>query len=149
MLVKKEDVDIAGQRFKITVNKGHGPSEEWRTIKDIILPLWQEIIAEAKNKDFLFSKGLRPGPIPISAWQITRRWRTHVKAPIEKGGLSITADFYSLKHSNLDETAKELSAIEASKAAGHTSTIVTLNHYLVGEEERQHERIRKVNNSFS
>lgn len=149
MLLKYEDVDLKNQRFKIIVNKGQGPSEEFRTIKDVILPLWQEVMSEAKIGDYLFSKNLRPGPVSISAWQITRRWRTHVKAPVEKGGLGITADFYSLKHSNLDETAEVLSTKDAARMAGHSSTVITLKHYLTGEEQRQHERLKKVNNSFS
>jgi hypothetical protein len=66
-----------------------------------------------------------------------------------KEGLGIDIDFYSLKHLNLDETARLLDAAAASKMAGHTSTMITLKHYLVNEEERKMEKLRKVNNDFA
>lgn len=33
--------------------------------------------------------------------------------------------------------------------AGHNTPIITLKHYTQGEGERQHERLRKVANSFA
>jgi hypothetical protein len=41
--------------------------------------------------DYVFSKNLLPGKIPIDPSQVGRRWRRHVKIP-----LGITADFYLL-----------------------------------------------------
>ena len=58
-------------------------------------------------------------------------------------------DFYALKHLNLDETAAILDAKAAAKMAGHTSTVITLKHYLVNEEERKMEKLRRVDNSFA
>ena len=58
-------------------------------------------------------------------------------------------DFYALKHLNLDETAAILDAEAAAKMAGHTSTVITLKHYLFNEEERKMKKLRKVDNSFA
>lgn len=144
--VKYENVKLGAQRFKVTVRKGRTYAEEWRPIKSIILPLWQEIMQEAKPGDFIFAEGLRPGKRakPILRDQITRRWRVHVK---EKMG--ITADLYSLKHSNLDEVAEILSDQEAARLAGHKSTVITLKHYLVNAEDRKLRRLKDVNNKFA
>jgi len=143
MLVKKEDVDLVNQRYKMTIRKGHQLRELWRTIKDIALPLWSEVADQATAGQYLFAKGLVPGSTAIHSNQICRRWNRHVKKK-----LGITADFYSLKHSNLDETAALLSAHDAQRMAAHTSLVVTMDHYLGGEKEREHERLKKLNNSF-
>lgn len=42
-----------------------------------------------------------------------------------------------------------LDAETAAKMAGHTSTVITLKHYLINEEERKMEKLRKVNNEFA
>jgi integrase len=141
--IKACDVDLINQRFKIMVKKGRGYNEQWRTIKNSVLELWKELLSEARPNDILFSRGLKPGIGIIRREQITRRWHEHVKVK-----LKIKADFYSLKHTNLDQVAEALSVNDASKQAGHTTPVVTLNHYLVGEKERQHERLKEVNNSF-
>jgi hypothetical protein len=137
------DVDLINQRFKVMVKKGRGYQEQWRTIKTSVLYLWQELMNEAKPGQVLFSRGLKPGDEMIRREQITRRWYEHVKKK-----LNVKADFYSLKHTNLDQVAEVLSVNDASKQAGHTTPVVTLNHYLVGEKERQHERLKEVNNAF-
>lgn len=147
MLVKYEDVDIQKQRFKVTVAKGKQYREEWRTIKDIILPLWKEVLSRAQSGQFLFCRLLLPGNRSIEAQQIGKRWRKYVKAP-KPEGLGIKSDFYALKHSNLDEIAEILSVQDASKAAGHASIEITKNHYLIGEKEREHQRLKAIRNDF-
>lgn len=142
--VKKSHIDLPGQRYMITMKKGVQYIEVWKVIKDVALPFWSEIYTDAADDQYLFSKDLRPGEKPIRPDQITRRWRTHVKE-----GLGIAADFYSLKHLNLDETSAALSVQDASRMAGHSTPVVTMAHYLVGEKERQDERLKKVNNPFS
>lgn len=72
------------------------------------------------------------------------RWRKYIKE-----GLGIDADFYALKHLNTDETSRILDAEAAAKMAGHTSTVITLKHYLFNEEEREREKLRKVGNVFA
>ncbi len=144
--LRHDDIDMAGQRFKVLVKKGGAYREEWRVIKNVILPLWEEVYNESEKGQYLFSEGLAPmlRDKPIRREQITRRWKVHVKNP-----LAITADFYSLKHTNLDETAELLSIHDASKMAGHTSTVITMKHYAVGEKKRQDEKLKGVGNSFA
>jgi hypothetical protein len=37
----------------------------------------------------------------------------------------------------------------AAALAGHTSTVITMNHYATGEKKRQDERLKKVGNKFA
>jgi integrase len=140
--LKKEDVEIDRQRFKVVIKKGQSYKEEWRVIKDVAFDFWKEIFDMASEKEILFSVGLIPGKNTIRREQITRRWRRHVK-----GKLGFTADFYSLKHSNLDEVS-EMAGIEiARKIAGHTN-INTTKIYTIGESGRQSEIIKGIKNYF-
>lgn len=147
MQVRFEDVNLKEQKFKIIVRKGKEWREEWRTVKDIVMPLWEEIMAEAKPGQYLFAKFLTPGDVAISSDQLAKRWRKYVKAPSPKG-LNVKADFYSLKHTNLDEIAELLSIKDASDAAGHSTVKVTKDFYLVNEKEREHKRLKGLGNSF-
>lgn len=140
--IKKEDVDLTRQRFKVIIKKGQSYKEEWRVIKDVAYDFWKEIFDMAGDKEILFSVGLIPGKNVIRREQITRRWRRHVKHK-----LGFTADFYSLKHSNLDEVS-EMAGIEiARKIAGHTN-INTTKIYTIGESGRQAEIIKSIKNYF-
>ncbi len=141
--VKETDVDLYLQKFKVTVKKGKSFRQEWRTITDSSLSLWQQIVELGGPGQYLFSNSLNPGSKKIGRAQITKRWRVHVK---EK--LGITADFYSLKHTNLDEISAQLGLKDASAMAGHSTPVITLN-YAQGEKERREERLRKVKNSFA
>lgn len=138
-----KDVDLANQRYKTVVKKGKEYREVWKTIKDIVLELWKEAMADCKPADYVFSEGLVPGTRKIRPEQITRRWRTHVK-----GKLGIEADFYSLKHLNTTEMLELLSDEDVAKMNAHTSTTMVKTVYDVRREERQHERLRKVKNVF-
>ena len=111
---------------------------------DSVKKLCEEICNEAKAGQFLFSKKLCPGSDSISPRQITRRWKTHVKDK-----LKITADFYSLKHLNLDEVSEILSIEAASKMASHLSTKTTEDSYTIGKSERDLKQLRGLNNSFA
>ncbi|MBC7947750.1 MAG: hypothetical protein H7Y42_07710 [Chitinophagaceae bacterium] len=137
-------VDIAGQRFRTVILKGKAATEVDRTIKDVAIPLWKEIMATCGPDDFLFSRGLVPGGSSIRPDQITRRWRKYVKKP-----LGIKADFYSLKHLNTSETVDRLNEHDAAAQNAHTSTAMVINIYDVKRKERQHERLKKVDNAFS
>jgi integrase len=139
-----KDIDLAGQRFKCIIMKRKQPVEIWKPIKDIAVGFWQEAVEGCGGNDFVFSKGLQPGPDKILAEQITKRWRKHVKKE-----LGITADFYPLKHLNLDETAEALSIEDAAKMAAHTTPVITMEVYAIGEKERQDQRLKKVRNPFS
>jgi site-specific recombinase XerC len=147
MEVKVKDVDVTNQVFKLTIKKGRGSKEVLRPIKNIALRLWEEAVGGAGPEDYVFSKGLVPGENKIQSYQITKRWRRLVKDPVK--GLGITADFYSLKHLNLDQTAELLTIGDAADMAGHTSTVITMKHYATGEQMRQMEKLKGVNNSFT
>lgn len=146
--IRKEDIDLKNQRFKVLVKKGKTPREEWRPIKNLVLRDWQLLYLGAREGEYIFSVGLIPGPKKIRVEQLVRRWRMHVK---EK--LGIKADFYSLKHSNLDEISEALSVHEkaiktTSVAAGHTTPVITMDVYTQGEKERRNKTIREVANEF-
>ncbi|AWG27198.1 tyrosine-type recombinase/integrase [Flavobacterium kingsejongi] len=142
--VKIKDVDLKNQTYRVLIKKGS--SYEWvvRVIKDISVDLWKRVMLSGINEDYVFSVGLVPGPQRIRREQIGRRWNVHVK---EK--LNITADFYSLKHLNLDETTEMLSMNDAAAMANHKSTKMIENHYAVGEKARQNERLKSIRNEFA
>ena len=144
--VKVEDVDIKKQQCKYLLKKGRAWVEVLRPIKNSVIELWEDQIKGAKPGHYIFSVGLKPGINKISPSQITRRWKRLVK---DNKKLGITADFYSLKHLNTDETAAELDLKDAAAQNSHTSTVITMKHYAFGEKERQNERLKKVTNKFA
>jgi site-specific recombinase XerD len=153
MQVIKEDVDLPNQKFKITVKKGNSYREEWRTIKTTILPLWEEVYNQAKSNQALFSVGLTPGNVPIRREQVTRRWRRHVKKRF-----SITADFYSLKHSNstevMDLLTDRISILQLAEEAtakmnGHTTTAMVKSIYDTKNGNRKDNLVKNVANTFA
>lgn len=144
LALKWSDVDLTKQMFIVTVLKGKKSGEQMRAIKNIALPFWQELAAiDNSPENYVFSRGLVPGPQMIRREQITRRWKDHVKKK-----MGITPDFYSLKHSNLDEIA-EIAGIDTSAfAGGHKSKVVTMKFYATGEKMRELESVKKVGNEF-
>ena len=108
------------------------------------MPLWIAQVAGASPENYVFSEGLLPGTTAIKSYQITKRWYRLVKKK-----LGITADFYSLKHLNTDETAALLDIKDAAAQNSHTSTVITMKHYAFGEKDRQNERLKKVGNKFA
>ncbi|WP_018611898.1 tyrosine-type recombinase/integrase [Segetibacter koreensis] len=144
MKVRLDDVNIAKQTFKVIVIKGRSKKEVLKPIKNVALPFWIEAIKNAAPGQYIFSEGLIPGDEPIRTDQVTKRWSRHIKKK-----LKIKGDFYSLKHSNLDETAALLSLADASAMASHTSVNVTRKFYAVGEQERQNERLKNLDNTLS
>lgn len=141
--VRGEHVNLKTQKVKYLVLKGQQHQWVERTIKDIALPLWNEALKGCRAKDYVFSKGLKPGDTSIRSEQITRRWRTHIK-----GKLGIDCDFYSLKHLNTDQTSALLDLKTASAHNSHKSTRTTLT-YAVNEKERVHQKLKSVQNSFA
>ena len=142
--LKVKDVYLDKQTFKLFIKKGSQQREELRAIKNIALTFWKEQLDGASPDDYVFSSNFKPGKGKTTPKHMSNRWKEYVKE-----GLGIDIDFYSLKHLNLDETSSLLDAEAASKMAGHTSTVITLKHYLVNEEERKMEKLRKVNNDFA
>lgn len=141
--VKSEHVDLSNQKYKVLVKKG--TSYQWKecVIKDVALPFWNKAVFGARKDDFIFSTGLVPGSRKLTYNAIRLRWKRNVKTM-----LNITADFYSLKHLNLDETTELLSLEDAARMANHTSTKMISSVYAVGEKQRQFEKLKKVSNSL-
>lgn len=142
--LRTTDVNLKKQTAKYLVKKGRQFVEVERVIKDIALPYWEEIMKEAKPDDYLFSKGLKPGPASIRADQIKRRWRVHVK---EK--LGFTSGQYALKHLHSDEITAALDAAHAARINAHTSERMVNEVYAVGEKGRVDDRIRKHSNKLA
>lgn len=167
--VTAADVDLEKQVYYVTVKKGGKTRTEDRPIKNNAMPFWKELMDEVaagslyftrrmlennKPEDladgvnwkniYIFGKYCRPSFIRTTRSYVTHYWQDEVK--IE---LKINKDLYSLKALNLDETAAELSALDASKQAGHSTPVVTIKHYLVGEKKRTDDRLRGVGNKFA
>lgn len=147
--LRARDVNLEAGQFRVTVKKGRDIRESWRPIKDIAIEFWREAMQGAAFDDYLFGPGFKPCAKPMQPNRVSRLWKKYVKDPVQKDGLGIDVDFYSLKHLNLDETAAMLSIQAAAAQAGHTTPVITLKHYAQGEAGRQAERLKKVNNSFS
>lgn len=141
--LKASDVELDKFRYKTLIKKGNSYRWTYRPIKEIAVQYWKKIILQAKKDDYLFSVGLVPGPVQIRREQFTRRWYMHVKKK-----LGITADFASLKHSNMDEISEAEGLLAAAKAAGHTNTEMVRRVYAVNEQERQNAKIVKMKNVF-
>jgi integrase len=142
--LKVSDVDLENQRYKVLIKKGKQSKEVWKTIKNIAVPFWAEILKDANQNDFVFSEQLKAGLKQKKSDYVSKWWYRHIKDK-----LKIKADFYSLKHTNLDEISILLSIEDASKMASHTNLQTTQRFYLFGEAERQHQRLKEVNNQFA
>lgn len=141
--IKVSDVDLKNQKFKYLLKKGGRNIWKVGVIKDIALPYWSKVLLTSNPDDFVFSTGLIPGSKQLTYNAIRLRWKRNVKVK-----LGITADFYSLKHLNLDETTKLLSLNDAARMANHTTTEMVEKVYAIGERDRQDERLRKLANEL-
>lgn len=152
MGVKKEDVDLQAQTVRYTILKG-GKRVVKRPIKDIVLPLWAELVNEAKDGEYLFGRGLKPAKVAIRPDQLEHRWRLWVQLPPKSvanpqgKGLGIKKTWYSLKHLNTDEMTEYAGAALAAKLNEH-SEAVALKHYAVNEKARADVIIKSARNSF-
>lgn len=151
--VQGKHVDIPRQRFKVLVKKRKKWTWVWKTIKDVVLDQWVQAMDGCGPEDYVFSKGLRPGPKPIRPEQITRRWLRHVKKAL---GFSDN-DFYHLKRLHtteiLDMLSKQIEQEEeaaqvAAEHNSHTSTAMVVNIYDAKKDKRKHNKIRKAGNGF-
>lgn len=147
--VQGKHVDLVRQKVKYLILKGKEYEWKQRTIKDIALPLWKDIMKDCKENDYVFSVGLEPGPKPIRPDQVQHRWRRHIQGKKEDGKLGIKCSWYSLKHLNTEQTAKLVGLKIAADQNAHSSTIITMKHYAIGEKERMHEQAKQVNNKFN
>jgi integrase len=146
MQVRLEDIDLAEGKFFVIVRKRNGDAEQVeKTIMRGVASLWEEVVAEASPGEYLFARGLKPGPVAINERQVTKRWRVHIKKK-----LGITADFYSLKKKNSTEVvSKELEKIrQAQQAAAdqnsHKGTAMVQKHYDDLNDQRLHHQLRAI-----
>ncbi len=144
MRLKVSDIDLPRKRFKMVIKKGISYREVWKTIKNIAMPFWIEVIKDANESDFVFSKGLKPGSIEIQPYQINKRWYRLVKKKF-----NIKADFYSLKHLHTTEVVEFLGINEAAKHNGHTSTSMVSKVYDINRANREEASIASLNNKFA
>ena len=142
--VQIKHIDLPNQRYMVRIEKGKQNKWVWKTIKTVALPLWIEAMGEAEPEMYLFSKGLKPGLIPIGTDKLNRRWRKYVK---EKFNTNI--DLYSLKHLNTSEIVERLGDQAAAQMNSHTSTGMVINVYDTNRATRLHEFLKGVDNSFS
>lgn len=152
--LQREDVDIDQETFTLENKKGKLRTQV-KPIKKVALHYWKDLISETKPGEYLFGRGtgtgkgfkdgLKPGPIPAPRDYVTKYWNRRVKD--DETGLGIKIDLYSLKHKNLDEIAAYLNIVEAQKAAGHESPVVTMV-YAVGEAKRLRDKYASVPNAL-
>jgi integrase len=144
--VKKEQVFLKDREFKVFVKKGKGDYHyEARAITKAVFPLWEELYNQASKGQYIFGGGLKPQTRekPIRREQVTRRYNRHIKKK-----LGITADIYTLKHSFLDAVAKQFGIKAAQNSAGHSTPVITMNHYAVNEKQRQLDRLKEMDIDF-
>lgn len=141
--LKKEDVNLKEQRIKYLVKKGKQQREVYRPIKDLVLDLWIELYNQCPPAGYFFGRGFAPALSPMQPNRVPKVWKKIMKA------YKLEATFYSLKHSNSTEVVNLLDAQDAAKLNAHTSTAMVVNIYDVGREERQMQRLKKVDNKFA
>lgn len=141
--VRRKDVDLKRQVFKVTVKKGRQYTEEVRAINYKAVPLWVQLCEGTPPGAYLFSEGLIPGPVKIDPWQISKRWREHVKKK-----LGITADFYSLKHLHTTRVVQAYGAELAAGINGHKSGVMNAQHYDVLKDSRALEEAKNIDISL-
>ncbi|TWP27422.1 hypothetical protein ETU09_07140 [Apibacter muscae] len=163
--IKKCDVNIEKQEYKVIIEKGRQHTETIKIILPDALPFWIELINQAKTNDYLFSIKLKPGSTTIDPVQITRRWNYHIKSKmvihnnqiIEKSnlkkdekGIPVTADFYSLKHLFLDKVDASSENYEniSSRLASHTTPNITNSVYLINKKKREREKLKNLKIDF-
>jgi integrase len=149
MQLKPSMVNLEKQTYRCVVKKRKIYTEVERTIKNIAIPYWKFFLDGCKDDQFIFGTRFLPGDRPMGVDMPSRYWKLYVKASEADGGLGINVDFYSLKHLNTTETVDLLDEFAAAAQNSHTSTAMVKNVYDVKQSDRQHERLKKVNNSFA
>lgn len=155
--LQKKDVNLALQEYKVTIRKGRQYAETIKIVLPDAIPFWKEALEKCKSdNDYLFSRGLIAGKIPIQPYQITKRWYRLIKQSDkikdENGKvIKVTEDFYALKHlflDKLDEAKSDglapiLNINLAKTAASHKTEAIT-KVYTVGKNKRENEALKHV-----
>ena len=151
VLLKWEDVNLESQEIVFSIFKGEY-RREIRPITVDVLPLWREVLDEAKPGQFLFAKNLKPGTVAISADNaFTRRWKRWVKNKKNEQGQKkygeAIADIYSLKHSHSTELAKRVGTKLAALHNQHTEAVLKENYDVEGDD-REMKILKGISISF-
>lgn len=147
--LKPPMVDLAAQKYRCIIKKGKQYKEVERTIKTIAIPYWKFFLEGCPADKFIFGTLFQPGVKPMGEETPTRYWKRFIKDDIDKGGLGIDIDFYSLKHLNTTEVVDRLDEQAAAALNAHTSKAMVVNIYDVRQRDRQHNRLKEVNNPFT
>lgn len=142
--LKPGNVDLKNQRYRCIIKKGRSAREVDRTIKSIAVPLWEWFLDGCPNDHFIFGPYFKPALKPMYCEVPSRYWKKYVKKE-----LGVTADFYSLKHAHTTEVVDLLSAKDAAFVNGHQSTDMVAKVYDIRHSQRQHERIKSLENKFA
>lgn len=144
MRIQARDVDISNRQYVICSLKGSKKRYKLCAITNEALPLWIEILTQAKNEDdYVFSEKLKPGEKNVESDFVTKNWKKYVKKE-----LNINCDLYSLKHLFLDKISGKNGIGVSMSAAGH-SDIKTTRIYTVEEDLRDLKKTKEINISFT
>lgn len=143
MSLQVKDVQLHNNRYIVTVKKGDQPEEVFKTIKNIALPLWKEQMTGARATDYIFSSNMLPGERRLQRREASDRWKE------VKNYFGITADLYSLKHSNSTEMKKKYGSEIPAKLNNHKTTHMLDTVYDVDREINMHETILHADNTFA
>lgn len=155
MQIQRKHVDLDNQEYMVLIKKGDRKKWVKKIIIPAAIPYWKEILDLCDDKeDYLFSKGLIPGEVPISAKQISRRWKRHVKDSNEiRDGdgniIKVTEDFYSLKHLFLDildemQSTPIIPITSKAQRMGAHTTPKTTGIYTTGRQERKNNDLKRL-----
>lgn len=156
--LRSDKVSLEAQEFIVLVKKGRNYVEQLRPIPDDILPLWIELMNEARPGQYLFSEYFKPGVKLIDKTWLERRWAKYVMGYPEEwkdeklrreNCLYIKKTFYILKSQNTDAIDRALDLEHAAAADGHTNTTTTKNHYAVGHDRRKLEKLKRTEIPFA
>lgn len=144
-------VDLENQVYKCRVEKGRQFVEVLRVIPDVAVKYWKRALEGDYPDDYyLFSKHLRPGPTPISADQITKRWYRLVKKATNADGSLMfpdIPDFYSIKHNKVADLTDEVGIDETGKQFTEKTSTLT-KHYDHKKNSRGNDKLRKAGREF-
>lgn len=151
VLLKWEDVSLDQQEIVYSIFKGEY-RREIRPISIDVIPLWREVMDEAKPGQFLFAKDLKPGKVSISSDNaFTRRWKRWVKNKENEQGEKkygeALADIYSLKHSHSTEVAKRVGTKLAALHNQHTEAVLKQSYDVEGSD-REMQILKGIRISF-
>lgn len=141
--LKRSDIDLDNQRFKILVKKGKYNEEQWRGINKNVFKYWVELYNAADLNDYIFSYNFSPGPTKIAARQVSDKWRKYIK-----NRLGINKSFYKLKSLHTTKVITLYNRDLAAGINGHKSTKMNDKHYDALHRERIIEQAKNMNISL-